>query len=315
MGNVVELTKKTASTTNNRDVVSKGIEEFQKNATIDLIMKSPLGIRKLAAVLTNPVRKHLDYVAICRKLVVSEAIPEGQIAYFDYDIEEFSGVKIGKNGSARIIYVQSEREQVDPVEIVVHPKVPFREIKIRKYKVFDRMKERLVQALAIREDLIWFSQFYDAAVLTNNEIVLAGDLTKKALTKAFYQVDRHRLSTVAVVMSPEAVMGIREWERDYIDEVARIEIRRTGYLGNLYGANFYVTNLIKPEPGTNYTYLYVLAAPEFLAWNPIYADTEIVPADRPDDQLLGLNGYELMGFIVHNSWAVARVKFVPSYTP
>jgi len=298
--------KKTAS----KDPVALKNEEFRKQATVDLMLKSPIGLRKLAAVLTNPVRKHLDHVPIGRKLVVSENIPEGQIAYFDADILEFSGVKIAEDGTSRMIICKALRTQVEPFEIVVKPKVPFKELRIRKYKVFDRMKERLKQGLGIREDYLWFSLFHDAAVTTNTEIEVSTDVTKDAFALAYEQVDRHRLATTSVIISPEAVSGIRRWERDKIDEVARIEIRRTGYLGNLFGANFYVTNLITKDATTDICYAYVLAAPEFLAWNPIYADAEVVPADRPDDNLLGLNGYELMGMVVHNSWAVARVKFV-----
>lgn len=306
--NVVELTKKTAST----NATAKTISEFEKNATIDAMMRNPIGIRKLAAVLTNPVRKHLDYVGIGRKLVVPESIPQGQIAYFDADIEEFSGIKIAEDGTSRIIVIKAKRTQVEPFEIVTKPKVPFKEVRIRKYKIFDRMKERLKQGLQIREDLLWFTLFYDNATLTNTQVVDATDITKAGLAKTFYQVDRHRLASIAVIISPAAVMGIREWQRDYIDEVARVEIRRTGYLGNLFGANFYVTNLIEPDDD-GYEWAYILAAPEFLAWNPIYADTEVVPADRPDDQLLGLNGWELMGMIVHNDWAVSRLRFKPTF--
>jgi len=305
---VVELSRRTAS---KLDSNQKRIKEFKKNATVDLLMKSPMGLRKLAAVLTNPVRKHLDYVGIARKLVVTEPIPEGQMAYFDADIEEFSGVKIAGDGTSLMVVVKSNRTVVEPFEIVTKPKVPFKELRLRKYKVFDRMKARLKQGLQIREDLTWFSLFHSSAILTNSQIVDTSDITKAGLTKGFYQVDRHRLASVSVVMSPEAVSGIRQWERDYIDEVARIEIRKTGHLGNLYGANFYVTNLIEVDD-SGYCYVYVLASPELLAWNPIYADAEVIPADRPDDQLLGLNGYELMGAVVHNSWAVARVRFKPT---
>lgn len=301
----VKKQKKTAS----RDPVALKHKELKKQATIDLMLKSPVGLRKLAAVLTNPVRKHLDHVPIGRKLVVSENIPEGQIAYFDADILEFSGVKIAEDGTSRMIICKATRTQVDPFEIVVKPKVPFKELRIRKYKIFDRMKERLKQGLGIREDYLWFSLFHDSAVTTNTEISVATDITKTAYALAYEQVDQHRLATASVIINPQAVSGMRRWTREHIDEVARIEIRRTGYLGNLFGANFFVTNLITPND-SNITYAYVLAAPEFLAWNPIYADAEIVPADRPDDQLLGLNGYELMGMVVHNSWAVARIKFV-----
>lgn len=305
---IVELTKKTASDTDKR---AKRISEFKKNATIEMLARSPQGLKKIAAVLSNPVRKHLDYVGIGRRVVITEPQADGQVAYFDRDIDEWSGVKIAEDGTSLMLIIKSRRTILEPFELMTKPKVPFKELRLRKYKVFDRMKARLKQGLQIREDLLWLALFHASAVLTNTQVTDTTDITKAGLTKAFYQVDKHRLVTTSVIMDPSAVAGIRTWQRDYIDEVARIEIRRTGYLGNLYGANFYVTNLLEID-SDGYQYTYCLASPEFLAWNPIWADGEVVPADRPDDNLLGLNGYELMSMIVHNSYAVSRLRFKPS---
>jgi hypothetical protein len=283
---------------------------MKKEATLNLLMQHPRGLDKIAAVLTNPVRKHLDYVSISRKVVVVEPIPEGQIAYYDADIEEFSGVKVAEDGSSRFIVTKAVRTQLEPYEIFAKAKVPFKELRIRKYKVFDRMKERIKQAMQIKEDLIWFGLFHTASTLSNTETQETDGLTKDGFANAFYEIEKHRLITQSVIMNPAAVRSIRKWQRDYVDEVARIEIRRTGYIGNLFGASFYVTNLIDVgAASTYYTYAYALAPQEFVAWYPIYADAEVVPADRGDDGLLGLTCYQLCGSIVHNSFGVSRIRF------
>ncbi len=307
---IIEINKKESQIKKDPNLIRQ--EMLKKEATLSAVLAHPRGLDKIAATLTNPVRMYLDYVSISRKLVVVEPIPEGQIAYFDYDIPEFYGVKVGADGTSRFIICRAERVQIDPFEIFSKAKVPFKELRIRKYRVFDRMKERLKQAMALREDLLWFSLFHSAANVYNQEIIESGNITKDGLAKAFEMVERHRLIVSGVVLSPTSVLGIRTWQRDYIDEVARIEIRRTGYLGNIFGASFYVTNMIKPvvENGNNIVYLYVVTAPEFLGWYPIYEDAAIVPADRGDDGLLGLTCYQLCGMIVHNARGVARVKTI-----
>ena len=297
---------KKASTNKNPELVKQDI--MKKEAAISMALKTTTGLKKLAAALANPVRKYLDYVAIFRKVVVTEVIPDGMIAYFDNDIEEWSGVKVGMDGNSRFVVVKAIRTIVPEFEITSNVKIPYRELRVRKYKVFDRAKQRLQQSLQIKEDLTGFALLHDAAEITNTEITVAGILTKNALALAFREVEKHRLLGVSVIMNPDAVSAIRRWDWDQVDEVARIEIRQTGYLGNLWGANFFVTNLIEPDNSGN-SFAYVTASPQFLGWMPMRADTEIIPADRPDDLLLGFTGYELLGMIIHNARAVARVKF------
>lgn len=276
---------------------------------LDVAFGTREGIARIASALTQPVRKYLDHVPFGRRVVVSEPIPTGQIAYFDADIEEFYATKVAEDGTTNMLVCSAVRTIVQPFELMVKPKVPFKEVKLRKYKVVERVKERLKQSLGLREDLLWLSLFSDASTATNSEIILTSTLTKDSLAMAFAEVEKHRLITASVIISPAGVSAIRRWQRDYIDEVARIEIRRTGFLGNLWGANFYVTNLLSSTSGAT-SYAYVLSSPQFLAWNPIWANAEVLPADRPDDGLLGFTGYELMGMIVHNSRAVARVRFI-----
>ena len=76
---VTEITSRAKRATKDPDVQRQ--EMMRKEATLNLLLSHPKGLDKLAAVLTNPVRKYLDYVGIARKLVVVEAIRvQGYIA-------------------------------------------------------------------------------------------------------------------------------------------------------------------------------------------------------------------------------------------
>ena len=253
-------------------------------------------------------------MSFVRKLVVVESMPEGAISYYDADIEEFYGVKVAEDGTSRFVIAKALRTTVNPFEIWAKVKVPFKELKIRKYRVFDRAKERLKQAMYLKEDLNWLALIHAAAVLTNTEVQEGTAITKADYAEAQLMIEQHRLLATSIIINPFAAKQMRNWQRDYIDEVARIELRRTGYIGNLFGMNFYVTTLIPSDDGNGYSYSYCVAPPEFLAWFPIYADAEVVPADRGDDGLLGLSCYQLNGMIVHNSYAASRVRFNASST-
>lgn len=288
-------------------------EIMKKEAALNLALKSKEGMKKLAAALANPVRKHLDYRGIGRKFVVTEPYLDPGPMFYDADVEEFDAVLVGEDGTSRFVVAKATRVQIPEFEMVVRVKIPFKEVRTRKFKVVDRAKERLKQAFAIREDLRIFSIMHDTAVQSNQSLNLTGPLDKESLSFAFWQVDKRRLIPENIVLSPDAVFNMRNWEHEIIEETARIEIRRTGYLGTLWNANFYVSQLIKPIGSESFAY--VTASPELTGWYPIRADVEVIPSDNPDLLLLGFTGYLQAGLIFHNPWAVARIGFVPHATP
>lgn len=276
---------------------------MRKEADLQAAMKSPTGLHKIAANLASPVRKYLDYIGIYRKFSLTEGWPDGMPIIYDNDIEEFTAVKIGVNGTTRIIEVEVERTTLEEFEIVVRPKVPYAELYKRLYQVMKRVKERLEQGMALREDLYGFSLLETASQQVNTTIAISTYLTKDALARAFTQVERHRLRVKSILMSPYGIQGIRRWQYQDIDNVAREEIRKSGYLGSIWDADIYINDQI--TSGT----FYIIAEPEFTAWTPIRRDVDVIPADDPDNLLLGFVGYELLAMTVHNGKAVAKGTF------
>lgn len=276
---------------------------MRKEADLQAAMKSPTGLHKIAANLASPVRKYLDYIGIYRKFSVVEGWPDGMPIIYDNDIDEFTAVKIGNKGTTRIIEVEVERTELTEFEIVVRPKVPYAELYKRLYQVMKRVKERLEQGMALREDLYGFSLLETASQQVNTTIVISTYLTKDALARAFTQVEQHRLRVKSILMSPYGIQGIRRWQYQDIDNVAREEIRKSGYLGSIWDADIYINDQV--TSGT----FYIIAEPEFTAWTPIRRDVDVIPADDPDNLLLGFVGYELLAMTVHNGKAVAKGTF------
>ena len=276
---------------------------MRKEADLQAAMKSPTGLHKIAANLASPVRKYLDYIGIYRKFSIVEGWPDGMPIIYDNDIDEFTAVKIGRNGTTRIIEVEVERTELEEFEIVVRPKVPYAELYKRLYQVMKRVKERLEQGMALREDLYGFSLLETASQQVNQTIVISTYLTKDALARAFTQVEQHRLRVKSILMSPYGIQGIRRWQYEDIDNVAREEIRKSGYLGSIWDADIYINDQVTSGV------FYIIAEPEFTAWTPIRRDVDVIPADDPDNLLLGFVGYELLAMTVHNGRAVAKGTF------
>ena len=84
------------------------------------------------------------------------------------------------------------------------------------------------------------------------------------------------------------------------------EVRKSGYIGSMWGAKFFISDQI--TQGT----FYPTGTPDKSAWFPIRRDTEVIPADDPDNLLLGFVGYELVAMTWHNSKTILKGTF--SYT-
>ena len=276
---------------------------IRREADLQAAMKSPTGLHKIAANLASPVRKYLDYIGIYRKMSIVEGWPDGMPLIYDEDISEFTAVKIGKNGTTRIVECEVERTELTEFEIVVRPKVPYAELYKRLYQVMKRVKERLEQGMALREDLYGFSLIETASQQLNSTVAISTYLTKDALAQAFTQVERHRLRVKSILMSPFGIQGIRRWDYNTVDNVAREEIRKSGYLGSLWDADIYINDQV--TSGT----FYILAEPEMSAWMPIRRDVDVIPADDPDNLLLGFTGYELLAMTWHNARSAAKGTF------
>jgi len=274
-----------------------------KEAELRVAMSTHTGLAKIAANLSSPVRIKLDYQGIGRKFGIVEPWPDGMPMIYDHDVEEFTAVKIARGGSTRMIEVEVDRTEIEPFEIVAKPKIPYRELYSQLYQVMKRTRERLEQSMMLKEDLHILSLMEIASQVNYTTQSVATALTKAALAMAFAPIEANRLIVENLLMSAYGVSGIRRWQYADLDDVARQEVRQTGYLGSIWGAKLFISDQL--IPGT----FYCTSTPEFLLWIPIRKDFEAVPADIPDELLLGFVGYELLGMAIINSRGVNKGIF------
>jgi len=286
---------------------------LRKTAAKDRILTRYLttvgGINKIAANLANPVRRQLDYKGIIRKFLVVELMESGIPLIYDRDLPEVPCVRVGAGGTANIVEMNAERVEVQSFEIAGRPKIPYSELYIRRYRALNRAKDRLIEGMQLREDLIGFS-LLAAAVDSCTE-----DCAPTAVTNATYGMDRNglalafaglesnRLVVQSVLMSAYGISGLRRWEFEDLDQTGMQEIRESGYLGRMWGADFFVSDQI--PNGT----VYILTQDKFLGWMPIRKDADVIPADDPDNLRLGFVGYENIGMVLTNCCGVNVFNF------
>jgi len=255
VGNAVARTlasQQTPAMTSRAERQRKYASALKKEAALARALTSEAGLRKIAASMANPVREMLDYKGICRKFAVIEQIPDGVPMIYDKDFPEVPAAKIANDGAVSMIELEGERVTLEPFEIVARPKVPYRQLFNRRFRALDRAKDRLIQGVELREDLTFFSLLesaFQAGVTAgyHTEVTIPGPLTKAGLADAFAQLENTRLPVASVLMSAYGTRDIRSWEWTVLDQLALQEIRETGYLGSLWGADF---NSRSPQPAT-----------------------------------------------------------------
>lgn len=279
---------------------------IKKEAQLTQALSSAAGLNKIAANMANPVRFRLDYKGIGRKFAIVEQMPDGVPLIYDKDQPLAPAVKVGKYGTPRMIEMVGKRVELQAFEIAARVKVPYSELYNRRYRALDRAKDRLIEGMELREDLIWYGLFETASTLVNTPVATAGLYDRDLQARGFNQIERNRLGVGSVLMSTAAVMGIRRLTFQDMDQVGMQEIRETGYLGSYWGADYYVTDQIPQGVA------YALTTPKYLAWMPIRKDVDVIPADDPDNLRLGFVGYALVGMTVFNALGVEKMTFDPT---
>ena len=292
----------------------KGAQERQagmakmaaKEALVSRWLQTEGGLMKIAANLANPVRFYLDYKGIARKFVIVEQIPDGVPMYYDKDLPKVPAIKIAADGSTRMIEMEGTRVYLQEFEIGANPRIPYKQLWTLKYRPVARCKDRLIEGMELQEDLLWFGMMETASTLINTPVATTGDLSKPDLAKSFARVEDHRLVVRNVLMSAYGTAGVRGWTFENLDQLGMQEVRETGYLGGMWGANFWISDQI--AKGT----VYSCADPKFFGWQPIRKDVEVIPANDPQNLQLGFVGYSLVGMTLFGTSGISKNTFTVS---
>ena len=268
----------------------------QKQRMMSNLLRSPEGRARIAANITEPLRELRDYSAIGRKALLIDELPDGALPIYDKD-PVISGYVVAEEGDSVQQIVKGDRIVVPTFELASYPKVPFTQVRERRFDVPKRIREKTRTEIFRAEDRLIFQVFTKAAARSTINVpmsVAIGDFNIAVLADAFARIERHGNRVDKVYMNAMNFSVLRKAGRDYMDFESQRELLRTGYMGVLWGASVYVS----PEIPTDEIFL--CAEPEYLGVMPIRMDLTVLPADDPGRRQYGWSVFEAIGIGLHN---------------
>lgn len=285
-----------------------GLTADQKERTIEKLLLTNEGKMKLAASMQNPLRERLDYEGVFRRAAVVDPLPQGALPYYDRDVD-VPAIVIGEEGMTPETIVKGKRILIPLFELGSNPKIPFTQIKERRYNLIDRAQDKAKQDIQAVEDDLGFSALGVAAAQVNPNtgtafnapIAVAGSLDRDALADAFAEIEKHDLRVARMFMNARDYSDIRKWGRDQLDPVTQKSLLATGLMANLWGADIIISRVV--PLGT----VFVCTEEKMLAIMPQRIDITVLPADDPDNRLVGWSIFEQIGIGVWNPRGVAQI--------
>ena len=128
----------------------------QKEAVINKLLSTSEGKMKLAASMQNPLRERLDYEGVFRRAVVVDPLPQGALPYYDKDIN-VPAIVISEEGQTPETIIKGKRILIPLFELGSNPKIPFTQVKERRYNLIDRAQDKAKQEIQAAEDELGFS--------------------------------------------------------------------------------------------------------------------------------------------------------------
>jgi HK97 family phage major capsid protein len=286
----------------------KKLSASQKESLLRKLFNTPEGRIKIAASMQNPLRERLDYEGVFRRTAVVDPLPQGALPYYDKDVD-VPAIVISEEGGTPETIVKGRRILVPLFELGSNPKIPFTQIKERRFNLIDRAIDKAKQEIQGSEDTLGFSALNVArqqtdpttGALYNALIAVAGNLDRDTLADSFAEVEKHDLRVARVFMNARDYSDIRKWGRDQLDPINQKSLLETGVMAMLWGAELIVTRRLTAGS------IYVCTEPDFLAIMPQRIDVTVLPADDPDNRLVGWSIFEQIGIGVHNPRGVCKI--------
>jgi HK97 family phage major capsid protein len=280
-----------------------------REKAIEQLLLTPQGKMKLAASMQNPLRERLDYEGVFRRAAVVDPLPQGALPYYDRDVD-VPAIVIGEEGQTPETIVKGKRILVPLFELASNPKIPFTQIKERRYNLIDRAQDKAKQDIQASEDDLGFNALQVASTQINpntglpfNAVInAAGSLDRDSLADAFAEIEKHDLRVARMFMNARDYSDIRKFGRDQLDPVTQKSLLNTGLMAQIWGADIIVSRVV--PIGT----VFVCTEEKFLAVMPQRIDITVLPADDPDNRLIGWSIFEQIGIGVWNPRGVGLIS-------
>lgn len=312
--NIVKLVQKSSggamgSMTRKAGLEGGAVPQGQKEELFNMLFTGPNGLKRVAYAMQGPLKELLDYHGLGRRLLKVDPIPQGEIPVYDKDIAEFASVRVANFGAPPMVESKVKRIQFPTMQLARNARVPYEDIQVRRYPVFDRAKERIAISMAIAEDREIFNLLNVASLVSNNPaIAMSGTPTEPFLArtqfaKAYGVLAGNQLQPAQVVMHPYRYSNILEYTQDEIDQVTLNATTETGSIGVFMGLQLLVSTKL-PDPNV----VFMTTTPDKLGRIPLRKELEVKVFDNAPKISFNIVGWELIGFGIHNSYGVVRIQ-------
>jgi len=223
-----------------------------------------------------------------------DILPVGAPIWYDKD-PQFTAVVIGEDGTVPYEVIKGERVYQDPFTIAVLVRVPVEEVAYRRFNVLDREQKKGRIEMGKEEDRKVFAALMAAGTSAtghNTVVTSSSGLTKRTVLDLIASLADHNAPTMAMLMHPRQHTDLMAFGSNDFDPITRLEVRKTGYLGDLYGIPVRTSYLMTPGD--------VIAVSEPNLTGVISIRIDLDQWDSPDPQKLhyGWVFFELLSVIV-----------------
>ena len=310
--NIVKLVQKSSGgamgMTRTASAVEVGnIDTGKKEELFNFLFTGPNGLKRVAFAMQGPLKELLDYHGLGRRLLKVDPIPQGEIPVYDKDISEFASVRVANFGEPPMVETKVKRIQFPTMQLARAARVPYEDIQIRRYAVFDRAKERIAISMAIAEDREIFNLLNIASIVGPNkdkQVALATGnvLARSCFAQAYGVLGSNQLQPAQVVMHPMKYSDILQYGQNDIDQVTLNATTETGSIGVFMGLQLLVSTKLP-----NQNVVFMTTTPDKLGRIPLRKELEVKVFDNAPKISFNIVGWELIGFGIHNSYGVVRI--------
>jgi hypothetical protein len=272
---------------------------------VEQTLNSPDGIRKLAFAMHPVLKRRLDYHAIGRNnvLLVDEIAP-GDVPYYDLDIPEFGASFMAGRGQPVMHQANVKRVYFPTSAVAAIQQVPYEDITIRRYALFDRAKERVAIAIAITEDdaILGTGGVVETAAENgpNAPAIGAPSLSRNVLAELWGKLTGKQLQVGAYIMHPLQYKEILKWSSNETDQVTMNRIVEHGLIGGYYGVPLLISTRVTPNK------VFAITTPDKLGRLPERKAVEVKIFDNVPNLRWDMLGWEQIGVGIFNNAGAAE---------
>jgi len=277
--------------------MSRKITAAQKHQLMTKLLATASGRQRIAANIQEPLRKLRDYSAVGRRAFFIDELPDGTLPVYDMD-PDMPAYVVGEEADSIQTVVKSKRLMIPLFELASYPKVPFTQVKERRFDVIRRIKQKSKDELFRKEDTLIFAAMKKAANnnVTNATVSVSGaSFNIGKMADMYARIETHGLRVDKVYMNAVNVPVLRKAGRDFIDFETQKELLRTGYIGVLWGASIYLSPQVPTDT------IFFVTEPEYFGVIPVRIDLTVIPADDPGNRSFGWSIFENIGIGIHNA--------------